>query len=98
MRNMGVIDLFGRRADLTGFTDQYQGLIHVTDAIHKAYVEVSEEGTEAAAVTALTFTTRSGASRPPPPILFHCNRPFLFLIRDKPTNNNLFLGAYVNSP
>ena len=61
--------------------------------IHKAFVEVNEKGTEAAAATAVLMTD---AAAPAPPPVFRANRPFLFLIRHKPTGSILFIGRVAN--
>ena len=57
----------------------------------KAFIEVNEQGTEAAAATFVVFKTRSSLP-PPPAIQFTCDRPFMFLIRDKLTDVTLFSG------
>ncbi|XP_064083432.1 leukocyte elastase inhibitor-like [Macrobrachium nipponense] len=93
LQGMGIVDLFDKdRADLSVFTNT-KGL-YVDKIIHKAFVEVNEEGTEAAAATALLVPVRSFSSNQP--VVFHCNEPFVFLIYDKKTNNVLFLGAIKN--
>lgn len=51
---MGVPDLFGDKADMSGLLESGES-ITVSDAIHKAHIEIDEEGTEAAAVTGMTF-------------------------------------------
>ncbi|XP_037790779.1 LOW QUALITY PROTEIN: leukocyte elastase inhibitor A-like [Penaeus monodon] len=88
---MGVADLFSDRADLTNFKSD--GGLQATGIIHKAVVEVDEEGAEAAAATAI-IVTFSAIAIPPPPVRFTCDRPFLFLIRDNDIDNILFIGAY----
>ncbi|ROT62953.1 putative serine proteinase inhibitor, partial [Penaeus vannamei] len=88
---MGVADLFSDQADLTNFKPD--GGLRATDIIHKAVVEVDEEGAEAAAATAVVIAITSVAI-PPPPLRFTCDRPFLFLIRDNDIDNILFVGAY----
>ncbi|XP_042888845.1 leukocyte elastase inhibitor-like [Penaeus japonicus] len=88
---MGISDLFSNRADLTNFLPD--GGLQATDIIHKAVVEVDEEGAEAAAATAIVVEFASLAI-PPKPIRFTCDRPFLFLIRDNGIDNILFMGAY----
>jgi len=65
------------------------------DVLHKAVVEVDERGTEAAAVTA-ALMVGSALGKPPKPIAFHVDRPFLFLIEDKPTGTILFLGRVLD--
>jgi serpin B len=67
--------------------------LSISAAIHKAYIDVDEDGTEAAAATAVIL--RSLAMRqgpPPPPIVFRADHPFIFLIRDNSSGAILFLG------
>jgi len=59
-------------------------------AIQKTYIDVDEEGTEAAAVTGIGMVTVTSA--PPPPIEFIVDRPFLFVLRDEMTGTDLFVG------
>ncbi|KAK8741743.1 hypothetical protein OTU49_002371 [Cherax quadricarinatus] len=94
LKNSGIKDLFdSRSANLTEFaTDK---LLYAKKAIHKAFVEVSEEGTEAAAATAIVLIDRIIG---PPLRKFHCNRPFVFLIFDNQAKTVLFMGAYKNPP
>lgn len=91
---MGIRDIFdSRKVDLTGFGPLRN--ITVDKVIHKAFVEVNEEGTEAAAVTAAIFVFKSASSsRDDLPVQFYCNRPFVFLIQDNETQNILFMGAF----
>lgn len=68
--------------------------LHASFIFHKAFVEVNEEGTEAAAATAMAMEMRS-ASEPapaPPPPVFRADHPFFFAIRDRVTGAILFLG------
>lgn len=85
-------DLFKGEADLTGLVETPG--IQLNDAVHKAKIKVDEDGTVAAAATAL-FTFRS--SRPLDPAIFICNHPFVYIIFDKVQKNILFTGVY-NSP
>jgi len=92
LSNMGISDLFDANlANLSGFSSD--GGLAVGGSIHKAFVEVNEEGTEAAAATAF-ISFRS--SRPDSPATFACNHPFIFFIHDNLTKNILFIGAYKN--
>jgi serpin B len=59
--------------------------------LHKAFVEVNEEGTEAAAATAVVI---GKPSAPPQPKEFRADRPFVFAIRDNATGAVLFMGRY----
>jgi serpin B len=65
----------------------------ISAVIHKAFVDVNEEGTEAAAATGITM--RSAMVHMPdriPPIIFRADHPFVFLIRDTVSGSILFMG------
>jgi len=79
-------------ADFSGMHTGPEKLF-ISQVLHKAFVEVNEEGTEAAAATAIIIDNRSV---PPPPPVFRADRPFIFLIRDRQTDSILFLGRLVN--
>jgi serpin B len=68
--------------------------LSISAAIHKAYIDVDENGTEAAAATAVIMTEMAMQPRtpPPPPIVFTADHPFLFLIRDNSSGAILFMG------
>jgi serpin B len=72
---------------ITGHRDLY-----ISAAIHKAYIDVDEEGTEAAAATAIALFTMIMRQAPAPPIVFRADHPFLFLIRDNKSGAILFIG------
>ncbi|XP_037790831.1 serine protease inhibitor 88Ea-like [Penaeus monodon] len=92
LSRMGISDLFTPgAADLSSFAPDTD--LSVGRSIHKAFVEVSEEGTEAAAATAFISLR---IARPVGPEKFECNHPFLFVIYDNLTKNILFMGAYKN--
>ncbi|XP_076047518.1 leukocyte elastase inhibitor A-like [Oratosquilla oratoria] len=91
--NLGITDLFSRGADLSAFTNSLD--LNADVIIHKAVVDVTEEGTEAAAATAI-FDTRFGGPRVTPQITF--NRPFVFLIVDTRLGIVLFSGIFRNPP
>ena len=67
--------------------------LYIGEVLHKTFVEVNEEGTEAAAVTSVGVVA---TSVPPPPIPFTIDRPFFFAIRDNQTKTVLFMGAIVD--
>lgn len=91
----GVTDLFDPgTVDLSGVTGE-PGELVVTKVIHQAIVEVDENGTTAAAATAITAESGS-APNPDPPKEFVVDRPFFFVIHDTTTNAPLFLGQIVN--
>ncbi len=68
--------------------------LYIYEVIHKTFVEVNEEGTEAAAATSVEI--RGFDSVPPPPIPFVVDSPFFFAIRDNQTKTVLFMGAVVD--
>jgi serpin B len=79
------------RADFSGISTEKPFFIQ--DFVHKAVIQVDEEGTVAAAVTGGAFG--GGSAVQPRPIIFRADRPFLFLIRDHRTGTNLFMGRVV---
>ncbi len=80
--DMGMKLAFSDQADLSGIAP---GLM-LTDAVHRAFVKVDEEGTEAAAATAAVVGLTSAGP------MFYADHPFLFLIRDRLTGSILFMG------
>ncbi|XP_074854836.1 alpha-1-antitrypsin-like [Carettochelys insculpta] len=92
LQKMGVTDVFSDQADLSGITGECD--LKVSKAVHKAVVDVHENGTEAAAVTVVETMYFSAALFDPPTIKF--NRPFLMLIADKAIRSILFIGKIVN--
>ncbi|NXB04364.1 A1AT antiproteinase, partial [Cnemophilus loriae] len=91
-KKMGVTEVFSDQADLSGVAKNL--LLKVSKAIHKATVDVRENGTEAAAVTMIEMVPLSLPFPPPPHITF--NSPFLMMVIDKTTDGLLFLGKIVN--
>jgi len=77
------------KADFSGMTGNRE--LWISAAIHKAFIDVNEEGTEAAAATALAIESMAMA-RNAPPIVFRADHPFVFLIRDNPSGSILFMG------
>lgn len=94
LQSLGMTDAFVQgEADFSGITSDPEGLF-ISKIIHKAFVEVNEEGTEAAAATIVTMLL--GASIPPPVPVFRADHPFIFFIRDLKTGNILFMGRVMN--
>lgn len=89
LQKLQLGSLFDGTGDLSGFFDE--GNVQLDDAVHKAKIEINEEGSTAAAATAL-FSFRS--SRPVEPAQFRCNHPFIFLIYDHKSKGILFTGVY----
>src|SRR5690606_3664830 len=81
---------FDPHADFSGIARMEDGL-YITDVFHKAFIEVNEEGTEAAAATAAPMMPR-GLARPPRGPRFVADHPFVFVLVDERTGAVLFLG------
>ncbi|XP_075555089.1 iris-like [Dermacentor variabilis] len=90
LQGMGINDFFGLAADLSAISDA--GKLVATEVIHKAFVEVNEEGTEAAAATAVIMMCRS-ARMSEVERKFVVDRPFMFLIRSHDPEVVLFIGS-----
>ena len=90
---MGMKRAFSRTADFSGISTAEN--LYISDVLHKAYVDVNEEGTEAAAATGVMVGAMA-ARRPEPVPVFRADHPFLFLIRDTKAGNILFMGRLIN--
>ena len=90
LARMGMPSAFNDGADFSGMTGTKD--LFISDVFHKAFVSVDEEGTEAAAATAVVMSVTSA---PENPLRLEVDRPFLFLIRDIQTNSILFMGRVV---
>ncbi len=92
LSGMGMVDAFSSSADFSGMTGKRDFIISAV--IHQAYVDVNEEGTEAAAATGVVMKMTSiGPDRTP---VFRADHPFIFLIRDNKSGSILFLGRVMN--
>ena len=90
---MGMPTAFTDKADFSGITSK--GGLAISEVMHKAFVDVSEQGTEAAAATGMSM--RASAMRmPEPAVVFRADHPFLFLIRDTRSGVILFIGHLMN--
>jgi len=84
LSGMGVTSVFDAdRADLSRIAEE--GPLYVSDAIHKAFINVSEGGTEAGATTII----HAAGSAPP---VFRADHPFIFVIQDRDAGSILFMG------
>ena len=89
LKSMGMVTPFiDGQADFSNMADIVASgePLFIQDALHKAFIEVNEEGAEAAAASAVIIGTESA------PPSFYADHPFVFLIRDNPTGAILFLG------
>ena len=93
---VGIRSLFGEASDLSGVTGGREGL-RVDAAVHKAVLTLDETGLEGAAATAVMMTRLAAVGSPPRPVPVRVDRPFLLLVRHRPTNTLYFL-ARVTDP
>ncbi len=91
LKSMGMVDAFGDSADFSGMAGSRD--LAIGAVLHKAFVAVDEQGTEAAAATAVEVTLKM---LPLPSPIFRADHPFVFLIRENGTGSILFLGRVVN--
>ncbi|XP_052473828.1 leukocyte elastase inhibitor isoform X13 [Carassius gibelio] len=90
--SMGMEDVFDlQKVNLSGMSPNND--LVVSKVIHKAFVEVNEEGTEAAAATGVVILGAT-ALKPEDPKIFIADHPFLFFIRHNPSNSILFYGRF----
>jgi len=89
LKNMGLEIAFTGQADFSGISDID---LMISEVIHKTFIDVNEEGTEAAAVTAIVFETTSvGGDQGP--LILNFNRPFLFAITENSSKSIVFMGT-----
>ncbi len=89
---MGMVNAFeSSKADFSGMDGTRE--LSISEVVHKAFCEINEEGTEAAAATAVVMRAASAVPiKEPPPVEFKADHPYLYLIRDTQTGSLLFLG------
>ena len=93
LSTMGMPTAFTDKADFSGI-DPQRGL-SISEAVHKAFVDVSEQGTEAAAATGIAVHA-SAMRMPEPAVVFRADHPSVFLIRDTRTGVILFIGRLMD--
>ena len=92
LAGLGMPDAFTPGlADFSGMTGDRD--LFISDVIHKAFVAVDEEGTEASAATAVIMETASAHLAD---VVFNADRPFIFIIRDTVSGQILFIGRVLN--
>ncbi|MFW6351305.1 MAG: serpin family protein, partial [Bacteroidota bacterium] len=88
LEEMGMVDAFSEAlADLSGISEEE---LYVSFVKQNTFIDVNEEGTEAAAVTTIGINTESVGP------VFFANKPFIFAIRERTTNTLLFMGSVEN--
>jgi serpin B len=92
LTEMGMTDAFSPGANFSGMDGERN--LFISAVVHKAFVDVNEEGTEAAAATAVVMRSMAVMMPRPTPI-FRADHPFIFLIRDNHSGSILFFGRLV---
>ena len=87
LKALGMPRAFTAAADFSGISPAKD--LFISDVVHQAFVDVNEEGTEAAAATAVVMTRSRAHDQP---LILQADHPFLFLIRERRTGTILFLG------
>jgi serpin B len=93
LSSMGMPTAFTDRADFSGISAK--GGLAISGAVHKAFVDVAERGTEAAAATGIAVHA-TAMRMPEPAVVFRADHPFLFLIRDTHSGVVLFIGRLMH--
>lgn len=93
LAEMGMPLAFSGAADFSGMTGKPD--LFISAVLHKAFVDVNEEGTEAAAATGVIMKLTAVAAPSSPPV-FRADHPFAFLIRDRQSGSILFMGRVVD--
>lgn len=99
LKALGMVQALNPSADFSGMSTcglpDYESL-YIADVLHKAFISVDEEGTEAAAATAVITDAATDGSVPGTPKELYADRPFVFLIRDRTTGSLMFIGQVVD--
>ena len=94
LKGMGMIKAF--QPNIADFSKIAEEDLYISAAVHKSFIYVNENGTEAAAVTSITFSTTSVGNELPKTI-FYVDKPFVFAITEKDTDAILFISE-INHP
>jgi len=94
LKAMGMPTAFGLGADFSGMDGKKD--LFISEVIHQAFVEVNEEGTEAAAATGVVMMLGALPGEETKIPVFRADHPFIFLIQEKNSGNILFVGRVVN--
>lgn len=94
LKDLGAGLAFSDEADFSGITKDER--LKISEVVHKAFVQCDEEGTEAAAATAVGMMRCTSVRMPPPPKEFKADHPFVFFIRNNQSGNILFCGRVTN--
>ena len=94
LSSMGMPRAFGDRAEFPNMLKGHQDNLYVSMMKQKAKIELSEEGTRAAAVTIAEMSLKCAMPSPPEYVEFHATRPFVYYIVDNSTGAIYFMGTY----
>jgi serine protease inhibitor len=94
LSQLGMAEAFSDKANFSQMLASGPKALAISRVIHKTFLEVTEEGTTAAAVTSVGIGVTSVTPQPPLPM--RIDRPFLFLIRERSSNTVLFIGQLTN--
>ena len=94
LTNLGISTAFTDDADFSGMNGEHN--LNIQEVIHQAFVEVDEDGTEAAAATAVSFNFLPTAANKPVIPTFRADHSFIFMIQENETGNILFIGRVVD--
>ncbi len=89
LKEMGMPTAFSMDADFSGMDGTKD--LFIANVIHQAFIDVNEEGTEAAAATGVVMELKAAM-----PTVFRADHPFIFMIQERETNNILFLGRVID--
>ncbi|CAF1158043.1 unnamed protein product [Rotaria sordida] len=101
LQQLEMKDAFSsQKANFAGIISEKnnQNRLYISKVIHKAFIDVNEEGSDAAAATAVSSSITASVHQPPHPIEFKADRPFLFFIRESQQNIVLFSGRFISPP
>lgn len=90
LKGLGITEVFSRSADLTAMSDNKE--LYLAKAFHKAFLEVNEEGSEAAAASGMIAISRMAVLYPQVIV----DHPFFFLVRNRRTGTVLFMGRVMH--
>jgi serpin B len=93
LKLLGMSAAFTENADFSGMDGSRN--LFIGDIIHQAFIEVNEEGTEAAAATVVVMNVMAIRNEPPIPV-FRADHPFIFIIQDNENGNILFMGRVID--
>lgn len=91
---MGIA--FDNRADFSRINDQYGSELYISEVRHKSFIEVDEEGTEAAAAASVEITYKSVSDDTEKITVMRVDHPFIFAIRERASGTILFIGKIMN--